>query len=99
MPKKQQSKSSPSKARTKPAAGSPKQTTAKAATANRVPAPSKPPQPIAAKPPVVSKPAEAPAPAPTPSAQPAAAASKYDQPGAPWWKKFRPESGASASKR
>jgi hypothetical protein len=28
------------------------------------------------------------------------ATSKYDQPGAPWWKKFRPtESGATESKR
>ena len=42
--------------------------------------------------------AEKPA-APRPAAQPSAPASKYDQPGAPWWKKFRPESGAGASKR
>jgi hypothetical protein len=27
------------------------------------------------------------------------ATSKYDQPGAPWWKKFRPEAGPAESKR
>jgi hypothetical protein len=32
--------------------------------------------------------------------QPSPAASKYDQPGAPWWKKFRPSgTGAAESKR
>ena len=44
--------------------------------------------PPAARPPGARKPARSPA------------ASKYDQPGAPWWKKFRPtEVGATESKR
>ncbi len=86
MAKKAKAKPSAAKARTKQPAPASKQLTAKRS-----------PQPTAS--PAVAKAASAPAPVVSPVTPSAPASSKYDQPGAPWWKKFRTERSTPELKR